>query len=302
MLCWVCGGVTSTGMHWRKWSGSNFVGQNRVRAPQSEWVCPACVYFASRTSPVPGRPPKPGNKHGGNYRNYSHMFDANSYVNASKGEKPAILAWLQRPHKGPWFAAIAESGQKHVLLWAPVNPGRGRGRIRFEEQTIELPDKHGWSVVPQLCDLLTAGATKASVKTGDYTPREWELCGHRLTTFEARWSYLRGGGWFDLALWLAQRDEEKTATRQVAEKEKKRGRKAKRSNPRADGGSAARSEGAVSGRRREPSQALGSAQHEAPQRGETCERGGGLAHDDVPEPPARKPVEEQLSLFDRAGA
>ena len=35
------------------------------------------------------------------------------YVNASKGEKPALRAFLSRHHEAAWFAAIAASGQKH---------------------------------------------------------------------------------------------------------------------------------------------------------------------------------------------
>jgi hypothetical protein len=227
--CWLCGGGLEVGVFWKDWSGSNFVGQNRVKAPGSEYVCPACVYVCSRTSPVPGRPAKEGKKFGGNFRNYSHLFDNGMYLNASKGEKPAILAFLRGSKAGPWFAAIADSGQKHVLPWAPVNPpGTRRGVVLFDEQIVTLPVEGGcgWGIVDKMAGLLTAGATKAEVESGDYTPRAWDLCGDRLRAFEEHWASKRGGSWFALALWLAQRDEEAVAERLETEKESKKARKA----------------------------------------------------------------------------
>lgn len=117
--CWVCGGTTRVGMHWTKWSGSNFVDQNRIRGLSGEYVCPACVFVTSRTSPVPGRPAKEGKKFGANFRNVSNLIDADGYVNTTKGEKPTTLAWLRKPHRGTWFAAVADSGQKHIVPFCP---------------------------------------------------------------------------------------------------------------------------------------------------------------------------------------
>ena len=259
--CWMCGGPLGpshaiTGALVKSFNGASFTGQNRVRCLESEWVCEACVYFCSRTSPVPGRPPKPGKKFGGNYRNYTHLYDERtdpSYCNASKGEKPAILDFLRRPHRGAWFAAIADSGQKHVLPWAPVNPpGARRGTVLFDETVVQLPVANGagWTLVDRIIGLLTDGATKAEIETGDYTPRAWQLLGReRLQSFEEQWGGKRGSAWFGLALWLSQRDEQEVQRRMVAEKEKKRG-KAKRRTARAvanaNGGDVARAETSVS--------------------------------------------------------
>lgn len=168
--CWVCGGELSQGKFWSDWAGANFVGQNRVKAPESEYVCPACVYLCSRLSPVPGRPPKEGKKLGGNFRNYSHLFDQNGYVNASKAEKRTVLAWLRSGHTGSWFAAIADSGQKHLLPWAPINPdGTPRGVVLFEEQLVVLPVAAGWGIVDGMVELLSLGVSKEELSTGQYT-------------------------------------------------------------------------------------------------------------------------------------
>jgi len=251
-VCYVCGGLATRGQGCKEWMGGSFTSQTVVRAPWSLWVCEPCVFVMSRTSPVPGRPPKPGKSLGGNFRNYSHLWcEAAGYSNASKGEKPLILSFLRAPKRGRWFAAIADSGQKHVLPFARM------GGVRFEEADVALPrDAAGWAVVDDLSALLTAGATKDEIARGVYEARAYQLARDKIEAFERAHSGLRGGAWFDLALWLAQRDEEMVAIRLAAEKEMKRGR--------GKGGSQGR-DGAVPGvgadgvpsRRREPAEALG---------------------------------------------
>jgi hypothetical protein len=205
-----------------KWSGSSFTGQSRVKSPVSHWVCEPCVHTCSRIAPVPGRPPKPGKKFGGSFRNYSHLYDAGSYNNASKGEKPAILEFLQRRKTGPWFAAIADSGQKHVLPWVPVNPGGGiAGLALFDETVVRVTDG-GLKLVGAATSLLTAGATKDEIASGEYRPHTWIRCRAEVAAFEEAWSHLRGGAWFRLALWLSQRDEAQVKARQEAEKAAKK--------------------------------------------------------------------------------
>ena len=128
--CWHCGGDTVRGRLVAEWAGASFTGQNRIRCPSSLHICEACVWVMARSSDVPGRPAAPGQQCGPNFRNFSHMLDARGYVNASKGEKPAIRAWLRGPKSGAWFAAIADSGQKHVVPYAPINPAGARESAR----------------------------------------------------------------------------------------------------------------------------------------------------------------------------
>ena len=203
--------------------------QNQCRAPDSDWVCEGCCFVRYRLSPVPGREAKEGKKFGGNFRNYSHLWSSErGYSNASKGEKPAILAFLRTRHTSPWFAAVADSGQKHVLPYAPLNGPRSRGVVRFDDTLVQLPDERGWQIVDDLAALLTAGATKEEVNTGAYTSRAYTLARAELETFERAYGHLRGGSWFSLALWLSQRDEEAVAARLAAEKEGKRSGKTAR--------------------------------------------------------------------------
>lgn len=249
--CYVCVGELSRGQSVAKWMGSNFTDQNRARNPLASHVCEACVYVHSRTAPVLGRPAKPGKKFGGNFRNYSHLYEggwdspafgddgarSRGYVNASKGEKPLIREFLRRDHGDVWFAAIADSGQKHVLPFTPMNgPGRG-GRVLFDEAIVIVPPT--LELVDAMMVLLTAGATKDEIERGEYRPMTWQRCPDAVRMFESENGSGRGGAWFGLALWLAQRDEEAVAARQAAEKEAAKAAKARKNDRRVGKGKAA---------------------------------------------------------------
>jgi hypothetical protein len=272
--CWNCGSPYDRGVELDRLLKASLTDQNTARAPHSTLVCEACVYVRARFSPVPGRLPKEGRENGGRFSNYSHLLDTAEsvpYANASKGEKPVILAFLRRHHAGHWFAAIADSGQKHVLPYAPVNPPGSRGRVRFDDRTISLPDAAGWALVDDMVALLTAGATKEELASGAYGARAWQLCGEHLASFEHAWGRLRGDAWFALAVWLAQRNEEAVAARMAAEKTAKeaatRGktqRTAAREVANADNGDAPRDAPRVSRERGQRHHALGASAEHAP--------------------------------------
>jgi len=283
--CWHCGGSTTRGQLVMRWMGRDFVGQNRIKAPHSQHVCEACIWVMARSSDVPHRPAQPGQQCGPNFRNFSHMLDARGYVNASKGEKPTIRDWLRAPKAGRWFAAIAESGQKHVIPYAPINIGATGGRIQFEEQVVALPrDDAGWRIVDTCTSLLTLGATKESVASGQYTPGEWQRCGEAIRAFERDHAGARHSTWFVLVVWLAQRDEEAVAARMAAEKEAKSG-KARRGGEGSvsggDGARAARPAGGVPRKRGERAQALGPATGPDASRDAHDEQRAGVAHVDA---------------------
>lgn len=294
-MCYLCGGVLTRGAPVARWMGSNFTDQNRARNPSGTHVCEACCYIASRVSPVLGREAKEGKKFGGCFRNYSHCADERGYLNASKGEKPAIRSFLERDHEGVWFAAIADSGQKHVLPFTTLNgPGRC-GVVLFEEMPVEVPDS--LKLVEAMATLLTAGATKDEIERGDYRPATWLRCEAMARAFEAAHGGERASPWFSLALWLAQRDEEAVEARQSAEKEEKRARQqGKRQARNADGGGAARAPRGVSAdRKRQRAEALGDPAKPSQVRGEDQREPRGVG-DEAPARPS-DPSTRQLGLF-----
>lgn len=293
--CWLCSGALVRGEPVESWAGNSFTSQNRVLYPAGTHVCEACCFVCSRVSPVLGRPPKEGKTLGGNFRNYSHLADALGYANASKGEKSAIREFLARDHRSPWFAAIADSGQKHVIPFTPMNgPGRA-GSVLFDEQLVIVPDEQ--SLVAEMMGLLTAGATKEELGSGDYGARAWQLCGELLAQFEARRGADRHGGWFSLALWLAQRDEEAVAARVAAEKEAKGARrKGKGTTAHADGrGSARGAKRVPRDAGREHAEALGTAPESDARSGPDNGDSGGMGNVALPEPAAADAA--QLQLF-----
>lgn len=160
----------------------------------------------------------------GNFRNFSSLYEEGwsgvafgqsgalpCYANASKGEKPLIRDFLARRHGGVWFAAIADSGQKHVLPFAPMNGPGVRGNVLFEEMIVPVPADQ--SLVPDATALLTAGVTKDEIISGSYYPRTWAENELQVREFERQHSGERNSGWFTLALWLSQRNEEEHARR-----------------------------------------------------------------------------------------
>lgn len=274
--CWVCGGKATRGMPVRKWMGANFTGQSRVRAIKSDTVCEACVVVMS------GKPPD-------TERMYSHLVEGTTHVRVNKGQKPTIREFLRRSHAESWFAAIADSGQKHVIPWAIVH-GAGRGgTAMFEDKLVHLPrTEEGWSILDRMTDLLTAGATKEEIGSGEYGPRAWSLCAEGIRAFERDFGGERGGHWFELVVWLAQRDEAIVAARLEAEKEQKkeakraqRGGKGKAARP--DGGRAVGTARGVSpdagGERAE---ALGSTSRPDATGRANRDKSGGVEHRDLP--------------------
>lgn len=223
--CWVCAADShGRGLPIPEWDGANFTGQTRIRYPRGQVICECCLWVMARKSAVPGRPAKEGQECGPNWRNFSVLYRTRDdgtpdMLIASKGEKPAIREWLRTPRRAPWFAALADTGQKHVVPWVPVSAG-ARGVALFDEVSLQLPapgDADAWRVLDDLMAMLTAGATKEEVEAGAYTPGTIMRCGDVVRAFERTHGHLRGGGWFALVVWLAQRDEAAVAERMEAE-------------------------------------------------------------------------------------
>lgn len=352
--CAICGGPSTRGVPIDEFISDSLTDQNTFRCPASAHVCVSCAFVRARLSQVPGRLPKPcdrcdgtgiepepsasvkvakrpkrkpgeacekcdGSKvkeSGGRYGNFSHFLDEDRLENATKGEKPRVLSWLRGPKVGWWFCVVADSGQKHLVPYAPLNPPGSAGRIRFEEQELALPrDPAAWSIVDDACALLTAGATKEEISTGIYSARAHELCGvDALRVFEARHGGQRGGAWFALVLWLSQRDEEAVQRRLAAEVETKQAAKAAKGAKRgkaerhgqgtaedAAGRDAARSaEGVPPDVGRQDARALEDPARSDGERGEVERERGRVGDADRKVTPDRSAW--QLSLFDAARA
>lgn len=206
-MCYVCGAVAVRGMKTNDRFGPTFVSQTMVACPSSEWTCEACIYATAWTRPPDV--PDDGRKRGPNLRMFTHLYDAGEYRSATRQDRTAIQEFLAREKRGPWFAAIAESGKKHVLPFAPVNASGGRrGMVRFEERTLMVGDM---KLVQDVERMLWLGFSRSAVQTLRYPARLLAKKVHIMEEtleFERRWGEQRGSGWFDLALWLARSPKE----------------------------------------------------------------------------------------------
>lgn len=226
--CWMCADTSTRAMPISEWQGASFTDQNKCRSQGATMICEACAWACSWVVPPGHEPPPPGKK-GVNLRLFSHLYDAGQYRYANKADKPAIRAWLRAPKRGPWFAAIADTGQKHIIPWTPMNLG-SHGAVLFEERLIELPRTDDeWRILDDAIALLTAGATKEELERGEYRADTWRRCSGQIRDFEEAHSGLRGGAFFALVVWLAQRDDEAVAARVDAEKAAKAAKKEVRS-------------------------------------------------------------------------
>ena len=222
--CWLCGRLAVRGELVSRWMGASYTDQSRARCSASRWICEACVWCCAWSQP-PGFP-QPVEGRGLNLRLFSHLYAGGFYLAANKADKAWIRAWLAAPKPAPWFCAIADTGQKHVLPWTPINLTPGVvGVVRFEERDVRVDERHA-VLVMEMSSLLTAGATKEEIESGRYRPETWTRVGAAtLRDREARQiGPARGGGGFALALWLAQRDEDVVAERREREQRDKRER------------------------------------------------------------------------------
>jgi len=276
-------------MPYGRWQGSTFTDQDKLRGHGlSDRICEPCAWVHSWVVPPGHAPPEPGKK-GVNLRLFWHAHDERGYVYGNKGDKATIRDWLRAPKVGAWWSAIADSGQKHVVPWTPVNRGAST-IVRLEQRNIAIGD---WSLVDAMTAALTAGVTKGEIATGIYTPRAWQLAECHVRELQTRPELF--GGWWELALWLSQRDEAAVADRMAAEKEARDAR-------RSEGGRGAGRRGGgddgdakrIPARRGKRAEALGPAARPVPPGTANVEHGA-TAGDGAAERAA--PVGAQLGLF-----
>lgn len=287
--CAICATLAERTHDYDSWQGGNYTSQNAIKAWGSGRICEACVWAHSWTPPpgFVGTPEKLATKRAvrdkraaageklaaeksENLRLFSHLWDErDGYRYANKSDKALIRSWLRErvaARDRAWFAAIADTGQKHVLPFTRVNPaGAARVTVRMDERDVTIGS---WDLVDQLGELLTDGVTKDELSSGEWRLMSWQQSGALLEPFEARFGASRGSNWYVLALWLAQRDEDeykrrddgRRETRAVAKADRGSGDGGKKRVPRgrrlttqplgSDQGSDARERADVAGRER----------------------------------------------------
>lgn len=151
----------------------SFTDQDQAFARGSPLLCVACSWAMT------GRPPDTLRMWSLAYREDGAampphheactVIPALPNVTAQNKADPSVFRGMLRspPAAGQWFVSIADSGQVHVLPFAPVNSGKGRYGVRFERNTVwAYPDEY-----VRLDDafgaLMTAGFSKGEIESGE---------------------------------------------------------------------------------------------------------------------------------------
>ena len=162
--------LPETATDWSCWQGP----------ADAEFTCEACSWACS------GRPEKPPALGSGQFphplRLLAHVWDAvHGWRWYTRGEKralrDALLGCLALPLGTAWFAAVPVSGQKHSVLYCPINyAGLGVPVVAFELERVRLRlQGTTWpclALVQELFDTIEQALDRLSPKA---TNRGWAV-------------------------------------------------------------------------------------------------------------------------------
>jgi len=195
-LCYLCGGEMTAGKP--AVLPQTFMDYDRVRCPESDYICDACWFSMAEQSLELAR--LVGKDRPQRMRNYSHFVVDGVWVPLSKGDKRGMYSLLQQ---SPELAVIALSGQKHIVFKAQP------GRWQMEEQPL-LPDPErlAW-LMERVEALYNGGFAKSEIESGNYSTRRIMAYGvDPWAALEAEVQGARGSALFELAMFLCQKMEE----------------------------------------------------------------------------------------------
>lgn len=198
--CRFCG-QEKQGQEFDKWVRDTFTDWDKLLP--GEIICDDCSFWFEQKSILLQE--KMGKDKPQKMQNYSHFIVGGEWIPLSKGDK-SIMAELLLGESLPELAAIANSGQKHIVFRATRNqPGQNAGWVQFEEQSIFVYPEELKTLLDAIEELYEIFA-KSEIETGNYV-------GYRVIKFGLeRWQELeqqiknqRGKPLFSLAIFLAQK-------------------------------------------------------------------------------------------------
>lgn len=198
--CRFCGNE-SVGISFVEWVKPTFTDHDKLLA--GDIICDNCLFWFDERSGLLAE--KVGKEKPQRMRNYSHFVVNGEWEPLSKGSKNRMKELLLgQPF--PELAAVAQSGQKHIVFRAIRNPVDAQvGWVQFEEQrTFVKPSRLAGLL--EAVEALYVVFSKGEIGSGDYK-------GYRALKFglsewqrwERKIKSLRGSLIFELALFLAQR-------------------------------------------------------------------------------------------------
>lgn len=207
--CLVCGTPAEVTVRAKDALGQNF-DLLTARRPDLDAVCEACTWAMA------GKPPR-------TLRMWSIAVTASTPLPPSMPGVPcdgdrlhlcnrkdlrAVTALLTGGLDDPWAAAVAVSGQKHLLPYAPVNhPGARLTQARFESVTVAYQPATLHRLVGCVAQLRAAGHRPDTIR--DCHPSVPALTRHGMAAWRAHAPHITGHAHsplLDLALHLVTKE------------------------------------------------------------------------------------------------
>jgi len=191
-------------MSFEKWVKPTFTDHDKLLA--GDGVCSDCLFWFNERSKELAT--LVGKDKPQRMRNYSHFVQVDKWMPLSKGNKQRMQEILFT-YPFPTLAAIADSGQKHIVFRARRNPPDSTcGWIQFEEQALFVQPQELKDLL-ELIETLYAHFSKGEIETGDYKSyRVMSFGVERWQGLEEQVNPRRGSLLFKVALFLAQRRED----------------------------------------------------------------------------------------------
>jgi len=202
-VCRICG-KQAIGDDFNSWARPTFTNWD-VLYP-GDIICEDCAFWFQQKSTALQE--KMGKDKPQKMQNYSHFVIDGEWIPLSKSDKSRMTELLLGD-QFPELAAIADSGQKHIVFRAIRNPRRSKeGWVQFEEQAIFVEPEKLQLILDATIELYET-FSKTEIQSGKYSSNRIMKFGlNRWQKLENRIKYLRGSKLFDLAIYLTQKRSE----------------------------------------------------------------------------------------------
>lgn len=171
--CWVCGlPCGGIGSLVRKAVGESFTDHANVAIPSADHICVPCTWVLC------GRPPNTFRLWTVVWRTDRPMIDGNpkamkippAHLTAKNDLSELLAVLVDPPTDGsPWFAAVADTGQKHVLPFTKLNHSE-RWCIRVENENVHGTAGEFAELVAVAANMYAAGFNREEILTGAARP------------------------------------------------------------------------------------------------------------------------------------
>jgi hypothetical protein len=204
MKCRVCG-QNKDGIDFNRWVKQNFTNYDLL-VGDGDVICNECLFWFDQNSEELQK--RVGKDKPQRMQNYSHFILGGKWIPVGKGDKDKMKRLLL-DGAFPELAAIAVSGQKHLVFRARRNPaGQNCGWVQFEEQAVWVEQDKLRNLL-DVIERLYKVFSKLEIETGKYQMhRVYEYGVLRLVEDDKLLRPVRKTGLFELALFLAQRSED----------------------------------------------------------------------------------------------